>query len=536
MRHSVVNPDPAGGLGVADPTAISEKPGLGETDVAAVAAPELRALDRFMVAGVAWTGAAKWAVQGLSWISTIVVVRLLHPSDYGIVGMATACVAVLQPISDFGIGATIVQGRALQQRQIGQLYGFAVLVGLVCTLAGAAMAGPAAAFFGEPALKATIPVISLTFFVASFGIVPSAMLSRQMRFRRLALNETAEAVCLLVTSIGLALGGRGYWSLVIATLLSRTLGSVLALQSSPQRPLLPIPLAPIARSLRFGAWVAASTLLWYVYGSADRVVAGRVLGGAALGAYIMSLTLAAVPVEKVTQLYQRVSQAVVARVQDNPAVVGRYVLGITEAVAMLSFPLSIGLVLVADQFVHVVLGPSWTAAVVPLRILAAAAAVRSLDPLLAQVLIATGHASVNARSMAIAAVLLPGAFWIGAHWGVAGVAIVWLIGHPGVVMTRQLWCVLRLSRTRFVDYLAALAPATSCTAVMALSVLGIRAALADHAPEGVTLVVGIATGMSAYLATLFAFHRSRLRRAWAFVRRRDDASGAPTLGTRESMA
>ena len=524
-----------------DPAGI-EKLESGERPVLAGTPPDLPALDRSVLSGLAWTGAAKWTVQVLSWASTLVVVRLLSPTDYGIVGMAGAFVALLQPVCDFGVGATVVQGRALAREQIAQLHGFAILVGLICTIAAAALAVPIAAFFDEPALQAAIPVLGLTFFVGSFRIVPTAMLTRQMRFRRLAFIDAAEAVGVLVTSIGLALAGHGYWSLVIATVVSRAFASGLALQASPQAILAPTAFAQIARSLRFGAWVAVSSVAWYVYTNADRVVVGRFLGDAALGAYVMGLTLAAVPVEKVAQLYQRVSESVISRVQHDAAAVSRYLLGITEGVAMLTFPLSVGLMLVADQFVRVVLGPSWEPCIVPLRILAGAAALRSLDPLLAQVLITTGHANVNARSMTVATILLPGAFWLGSRWGVAGVATVWLLGHPGVVMTRQLWCVLRITKTRFIDYLGALYPAVSSTAVMALAVLGCRTAISQWMPPGLELMCAIVSGVLAYVASLLVFHSSRVRVALAFVRQWNavnakpaDSAEAPSAGLTNSL-
>jgi O-antigen/teichoic acid export membrane protein len=465
----------------------------------------------------------------------LVVVHFLTPADYGIVGMAAAFVAVLQPICDFGIGAAVVQGRGLAREQIGQLHGFAVLLGLICAVVAAAMAVPAAAFFAEPALKAIVPVMALSFFVGSFRIVPSAMLSRQMCFRRLAFIDAAEAVCALVTSIALAVAGKGYWSLVIASVVSRALASVLALQGSPQRILAPTPIAQIARSLQFGAWVVVSSLSWYLYTNSDRVVVGRVLGDAALGAYVMGLSLAAVPVEKVAQLYQRVAESVISYVQHDTATVRRYLLGITEGVAMITFPLSVGLMLVADPFVRIVLGPSWAPCIGPLRVLAAAAALRSLDPLLAQVLIITGRANVNARSMTVATILLPIAFWFGARWGIVGVATVWLIGHPVVVMTQQLWAVLRIYNTRLIDYLGALFPALSSTALMAVAVLGWRAAFGERLPSGLELVSEILSGILVYVASLLLLHFNRVRIALAFVRQRYDAT-IPAAGTEAPSA
>jgi O-antigen/teichoic acid export membrane protein len=484
-------------------------------------APDLSALDRSMLSSIAWTGAAKWTVQALSWASTIVIVRLLSPTDYGVVGMAGAFLAMLQPICDLGIGAAIVQGRQLTANQIARLNGFAILLGFVCSAVTAMMAGPVASFFREPALEAAVRAMGVMFFIGAFRVIPTALLARDMAFRRLAFIETAEAVVLMLTTLGLAVAGFGYWSLIVGPITSKTIGSALAIHANPYRIAFPRPFMRISDTVRFGAWVATSTLAWYLYANADRIVVGRLLGEAALGAYSIGITLAAMPVDKIGQLYQRVSESVIARVQGEPAAVARYLLRISEGVSMITFPVSIGLALVADQFVEVVLGARWEMAVTPLRLLAAAAALRSLDPLLAQILIATGNVRQNARSMIIAALLLPGAFLLGAHWGLAGIAGVWLVGHPLIVMTRQVWCALRVADARFIDYLRALWPATSGTAVMAVAVIGVRALVHHHAPAPVALAASVATGALAYVAALVLMHPQRLRVAREFIRPKD---------------
>src|SRR6185369_8619162 len=100
---------------------------------APMSATDLRALDRAMLSSIAWTGVAKWTVQALSWVSTIFVVHLLSPADYGIVGMAGTFVAMLAPLCDLGIGTAIVQANTLTRGQIARLNGFAVSLGVACT-------------------------------------------------------------------------------------------------------------------------------------------------------------------------------------------------------------------------------------------------------------------------------------------------------------------------------------------------------------------------------------------------------------------
>jgi PST family polysaccharide transporter len=481
---------------------------------------DLRALDRAMLSSIAWTGAAKWTVQALSWISTIFVVRLLSPTDYGIVGMAATFLAILAPLCDFGIWTAIVQGTAVTRDQIERLNGFSLALGVACT--GIAWAGsiPITAFYQDPTLRSVLPVMGLTFLFGSFKVVPTALIARDMGFRTLAALEALEALSLLVITLSLALGGFGYWALAIGPVASRAVGALLAIRARPTAFRIPYPFSRISGLVHFGALVAVSTLAWYAYSHADQVVVGRMMGEATLGAYTIGITLASLPIDKIAQLYQRVAASVIARVQDDRAAVARYLLGLTEGVSILSFPLTIGMALVADLFVPVVLGDQWQAAIVPLRLLAVAAALRSLDPLLAQVLFATGHASQNARSMTVAALSFPVLFFLSARWGLAGIATTWLIAHPAIVMTWQLRYTLRVAESRLIDYLKVLWPAVSSTAIMAAAVIGVRILLGDRASPPVAFAACIAMGVAAYLTAIATLHPHRLQVAWRFARQR----------------
>src|SRR5437773_12226372 len=129
-----------------------------------------------------------------------------------------------------------------------------------------------------------------------------------------------------------------------------------------------------------------SRLCWYCSENSDFLVAGRILGKAALGFYNVGWTLANVSVDKITGLVGQVTPAFFSAVQRDAAAMRRYLLRITEGIALITFPVSLGLAPVARDFVLVVLGPKWEGTAAPLQVLAAYAAFRSITPLLAPVL------------------------------------------------------------------------------------------------------------------------------------------------------
>ena len=493
---------------------------VGSELPASVALPQpgARELDHSLLRGIAWTGVMRWATQLLSWASTLIVARLLAPTDYGLVGMALVYLGFIELVSEFGLGAAIITRRDLTEDQIARLAGLALLIGGGLIGLSAVLAAPVAAFFGEPPVRWIIMVSSLTFLTGALQVVPRALLTRDLDFRRIAWADGAEALLGTCTALTLAALGLRYWALVLGPVVGRATSTVLVNGWRRHRMAWPRKFGSIAGAVNFGWHVVVARLAWYWYSNADFAVVGRVLGKAPLGAYTLGWTISSIPIDRITSLVGSVTPPVFSAVQRDPPALQRYLRNLTEGLAFVTFPACVGIALVADLFVPVVLGEHWRPAVVPLRLLALSAALRSVSPLLSQILISTGNTKQNMRLAMACALVLPAMFYVGAHWGTGGVAAAWLVGHPAVVMPLFLVAALRLTGMRLSAYLRSLSPAASASLLMAGGVLGMRLATPSSSPAGVRLALQVLTGIVTYAAILYWGHRPRLRAFWALAR------------------
>jgi PST family polysaccharide transporter len=252
-----------------------------------------------------------------------------------------------------------------------------------------------------------------------------------------------------------------------------------------------------------------SRFAWYGYSNADFAVIGKLLGGAALGAYTLGWTLSGMTVEKITAVVGRVTPAFFCTVQNDLAALRRYLLLITEGLALVTFPACIGLALVASDFVSLALGERWTAAILPVQLLAIVATLRSVQPLIAQVLFAIGKSRLAMRNAMLTAVVLPICFVLASHWGISGVAGAWLIIGP-LMFSPLLMRTLRLIELPAKQYFTSLWPATSGCLVMAGAVIFVNRTFLDGAPAYASLIIKIVVGALAYAVTLLVFHRARI--------------------------
>lgn len=262
--------------------------------------------------------------------------------------------------------------------------------------------------------------------------------------------------------------------------------------------------------MSFSLDVLFSRVAWYLYSTADFLVAGRVLGKSPLGAYSMAWTLASVPVEKVTALVMRVTPSFFSAAQQDLQTMRRYLVLLTEGISLIALPAAVGLSIVADDFVRTVLGEKWLPAIMPLRLLAAYAAVRSVSPLFAPVLMALGRTRAVLNNNLLALLLLPSAFFIGSRWGTVGIAAAWMFAHPIVVATIGR-VTLREIDLSFARYLRALWPALSCALIMGIAVVLIRVAVPVNMPSALRLALQVGTGAAVYAVLLMTWHRDRVR-------------------------
>lgn len=483
----------------------------------ALPASAQRSLDKSLVRGLLWTGASKTFVQILSWCSTLVVARVLVPSDYGILGMATVFLGFVYLINEFGIGAAIIQLRDLDDEQIAQTAGFSICLGFA--LFGLAwLAAPLAAkFFNEPGVRWVIVVLASGFIIRALQVVPQSLLSRELEYRRLAFVESTEGLCAAAATLTFALLGFGYWALVIGSVTGSVVASGLMLHARRHRISVPR-VARVLPVLKFGRHIVTSRIAWYVYSNSDFAIVGRVLGKTALGGYAFALTIATLPLDRIAALLGRVTPGVFSAVQNDRAELRRYVRGLTEGLALVTFPVAAGLALVSTELVSVVLGERWMAAAGPLRLVAIAAALRCLTPILSQVLVACGEERRTTIFPIAAACSLPFAFYFATRWGVTAVAAVWVIGHPILVIPFLMRYALRAIDMSWTAYGKTLWPAVSGCVIMTIAVLLLKLVTPGIESSAIRLTIFSITGAVTYAACMHLFHAAQFSRLMRVAR------------------
>jgi PST family polysaccharide transporter len=337
-----------------------------------------------------------------------------------------------------------------------------------------------------------------------------------MRFRLLSVLDAVQAVVQALTMLTLAWLGFRYWTLVLGNMVGIAVLAALQISRRSYRFAWPR-FRAIKNALIFSRHIMVSSLSWYGHTNADFLIAGRMLGQAALGAYTLAWTLATIPLEKVTAVVSNVSYAYFSASQNDNAALRRYLRILTEGLSIVTFPATIGLALVANDFVYLFLGTKWQAAILPLEVLGFYASFRCIVTLLPSILNVTGESRFAMRTMQGALILMPCAFYVGSHWGPAGIAYGWVVAYP-VVAACLYWRVFRRIEMPWRGYLEAIRPAVTGCLVMAATVEVMKRTFISSFSSPIRLGLEVLAGAAAYLTTLTLLHHDRLLLFWNFVK------------------
>src|SRR5208337_4661977 len=168
---------------------------------------------------LAWRALANWSSQLVSWAALLVVVRLLSPSDFGLVGMSVVLFWYLKFLGGFGITPTVIRNRHLTEEAIAQLNTMGVVFGIGSFLLACLFAYPAALFFKTPRMATVAVVTCIALIPTGIRSVPEGLLNREMRFNLLSLLDALRDVLSAVLTVLLAwlasTIGPLYWAFLV---------------------------------------------------------------------------------------------------------------------------------------------------------------------------------------------------------------------------------------------------------------------------------------------------------------------------------
>ena len=451
-------------------------------------------------------GLAKVVAQGVNFClrvgSLMILARLLNPKDFGLVGMVTAFVGILNLFRDFGLSAVTIQRVKVSEEEASTLFWLNMLVGAVLALIAAVMAPFVARFYHEPVLLWVTVIFATSFLFNAAGVQHQALLQREMRFTTLAIIDIFSIIASSAIGIAMALKGFAYWSLVVSATIGPIFTTAAAWIAYRWVPGTIHKGTGIGSIVRFGGTITLNTLVVYVAYNLEKVLLGRYWGASVIGIYGRAYQLVSIPTDNLNSAVGGVVFSALSRLQEDTRRFKSYFLKGYSLVLALTIPITFICCLFAGDLISVVLGPKWKEAVPIFRLLAPTIMIFALINPLAWLLFSLG---LVGRSLKVAFVIAPlviTGYVIGLPHGPKGVALAYSTAMLLWVVPHIAWCVHGTVISLKDIALAVSKPLVSTVVASSIAFL-VVAAFGDSLPSLGRLILGTSVLLSFYLAMLF---------------------------------
>ncbi len=360
----------------------------------------------------------RFGQNGLQFMISIVLARLLLPEEFGIIAMLGIFMVIAQAFMAGGFGSALIQKQDATHIDECSIFYFNIVVG--CIAAGLlCLAAPwIAGFYNQPLLVPLARVISLNVIISAFGLIQTNLLTKKIDFKsQLKVSLIATGISAVI-GITMAINGYGVWSLVVLSLCTTFFRTLLLWFFNTWRPSMMFSFASLRSMFAFGSRLQAADLLDAIFKNIYIVIIGKLFSPMELGFYARANRLQELPVASISTIVSRVIFPVFSSMQEDKNRLKRCT---RKSLVMLMFfnaPLMVGLAIVARSLVVVLLTEKWLPCVPYLQLFCAVGILYPLHVVNLNVLKVQGRSDLFFRVQIINKILVVIALVLSYRWGI----------------------------------------------------------------------------------------------------------------------
>ena len=436
---------------------------------------------------------------------TIILARLLLPSDFGLLGIVLLTTSALGTFSQTGFDAALIQKKENINEYLNTAWVVSAFRGMILFVIIFFAAPWVAVFFKTPNALPILRIMGISMLLAGFVNIGVIYFPKELDFRKQFIYVLSGTIVDTGIAIPLAFILRNVWALVYPALAGVIVRLFVSYWIHPYRPRFRFDLAKARGLFGFGKWIFGSSILLFLITQGDDIFLGRLLGVAALGFYQMAYRISNMPATEITHVISRVTFPAYSKLQDNLPKLREVYLKVLQLVALLSFPIAGFILVLAPDFTKIFLGEKWLPMVPAMQILVFAGLFRSILSVSGYVFLGIGMPKVETileiiRLIVLAALIYP----LTIRWGISGTSAVvllsTLVASIGfIVMT------MKLIKCRVKDFARTMAPPLISTIVVVLSIFALTN---NKEMTGIpAFVLFLCSGILAYIFLVHFFYK-----------------------------
>lgn len=330
-----------------------------------------------VVKGSSWLLLFQVMDNALGFFRLIILARLLTPSDFGLIGIALLVLQIISTFTQTGFHAALIHKSSVE-KYVNSAWTYLVFRGFLLYILLYVLAPFLGGFFNAPDSINVIRVIGVTLIFEGLTNIGVIYFQKELSFNKQFLLQITGNLIDFVVTILLALYFKNVWAVVAGNVLNGFVRLALSYILSTYRPIFEFNLKKIRELNSYGKWIFGSSVLMFLYGQADDIFVGRILGTTALGFYQLAYRISNLPGTQITYIISTVMFPAYSKIQNDKQKIRTVYLSTLQVTAFLSFFLSVTILLFAHDFVLLFLGEQWLPIQYALQILAVWGLLRSI--------------------------------------------------------------------------------------------------------------------------------------------------------------
>ena len=466
-------------------------------------------LKQLAVKGTIWSGISQWTNKFLSLVTFIILARLLDPGSFGLIALAGTFLAFLNLFLDQSFSTAIIQRKDLEPEHLDTAFWTNIGISLILTVVCLAGAGVTANFFKEPSLTPVIRWLSLNFIVSSLNSVQSALFSRQLNFKLLAIPSLISSFSGAIIGISMAFMGFGVWSLVGQQLSGGIVSSFALWIASDWRPRFRFSRKHLDDLFAFGINIVGINILAFLVTRGDNLLIGYFLGATALGYYDLAYRLLFVVTSLFVGIISSTAMPIFSSIQDDLPRLRNVLYEFVELTNTIAFPIFLGMSVLAPGLVVVIFGEQWKASIPVMQILNIAGLLYGGFYFNAPLIMAMGKPDWKLKLDIYRTFIYCLAFLIGINWGIIGVSLAFVLSAYLGSSWLTVLLVQKLIKINILTYLSKFFSPFVNSLVMVLSILSTQYLLFRNiSPSSTSLLLLSSLAAVTYIICLYLLSNS----------------------------
>ena len=315
-----------------------------------------------------WSFAERMGAQGIQFVFSIIIARILSPEAYGLIAMPLFFIALAQSFIDNGFASALVRKKVLKEEDLSTAFFFNIGIGSICYIVLFFSSPLIASFYNEPILSKLLKFTALATIFNPLCVVQQAILTRNIDFKTQTVVTLTGAICSGIVGLIMAYSGYGVWALVFQQVGGYLFRTILLWILVKWKPSFMWSHESFRYLWGFGSKMLAVSIMDTVFKNIYPMIIGKMYSAKDLGLYSRAHGFANLPSATLTSMLQRVTFPVLSTIQDEDerlAVNYRKILRLTT---WFVFPMMLGLSAIADPLVRILLTDKWAGCIILLQI------------------------------------------------------------------------------------------------------------------------------------------------------------------------